>query len=158
MSHAPRPYRRPSRTDATNGSLVHSERGSADTASMCPLKTNDRPPPATPGFPARSRGRPSNDSPGGTSGIPANVSGVRLPQYPPTLRRHEPPGQVLLQRGLVPARIPHLYARSCRTRSGRWRNPPTRRRPASMASNTRCSTAVSGIGGTLTTACTVCGR
>ena len=34
MSHAPRPYKRPSRTDATKGSLAHSERGSADTTSM----------------------------------------------------------------------------------------------------------------------------
>ena len=53
MSHAPRPYSRPSRTCAVNGSLVHAPRGSAETTSMWPFKTSERPAPR-PGLVAMS--------------------------------------------------------------------------------------------------------
>ena len=143
MSHAPRPYRSPSRTTPTNGSEAHSETGAADTTSMWPLNTSDRPPPR-PATEAMSCGRPAKSSPGGTSGFPAMA---------------EASGSHKSTEAPQPANRPARY--SCIKASSRAGSPTARAvvsnpirslasrtrssRPAATASQTLCSASVKGM-------------
>ena len=72
MSQLPRPYSRPSRISGWCGWLVHCPTGSAETASMWPLRSSERPPPA-PRRRAASCGRPTKSSPSGTTRLPEPV-------------------------------------------------------------------------------------
>ena len=74
------------------------------------MNTSDRPAPR-PAYRAINCGRPSNESPGGTSGIPASAAASGSHTIHRRPGGTQPPRQVLLQRRLVPARIPYLTRR-----------------------------------------------
>ena len=104
MSHAPRPYSRPSRSTAVNGSgCVQSARGSTSTTSTWPLSSSVLPPPL-PRKRATSCGRPVNVEPVGHHRVRPQRLGIGLVQLDlgavPAQERRE----VLLQRALLARR------------------------------------------------------
>ena len=125
MSFTPRPYSRPSRSVATNGSLDHCSRGSTSTASMWPFSSRLRPPPA----PGQTGGelRAADEVEVVGHEAVALAGRLGLPQVGRGAQRGEPRRQQPLQGGFVARRVARLIAPSCRGRRAGRRGRTARR-------------------------------